>query len=259
MAAPLMPAAFIGHGNPMNALEVNHYTRTWREFGASIPTPRAVLAVSAHWFVGSTLLTAMAAPRTIHDFYGFPQALFDVEYPAPGAPEIAAEIAEVVRPRWVGLDQDGWGLDHGTWSVLAHVFPDADVPVIQLSVNSLEGFDEHVDLGVRLAPLRAEGILVLGSGNVVHNLALADPTMADRGYDWAVRFNEECTAAMLESPVRTRAMADHPDYGRAAPTPDHFLPLAPIVGLAAAAGTAASVLVDGYVAGALSMTSFRVD
>jgi 4,5-DOPA dioxygenase extradiol len=184
-----MPAAFIGHGNPMNALEHNRYTRAWREFGASIPRPRAVVVVSAHWYVGSTLVTAMETPRTIHDFYGFPQQLFDVEYPAPGAPAIAEEVAEVVKPRWVGLDEDGWGFDHGAWAVLVHLFPDADIPVIQLSVNGFEGFDEHFDLGTRLAPLRHEGILILGSGNVVHNLGLVDFGAGASGFDWAMRFD----------------------------------------------------------------------
>jgi len=253
-----MPAAFLGHGDPMNALSDNHFTRAWRDLGSSVPTPRAVLVVSAHWYVGSTLLTAMAAPRTIHDFYGFPRALFEVEYPAPGSPEVAAEVAELAKPRWVGLDSDGWGLDHGTWSVLVHAFPQADVPVIQLSVNGLEGYDEHFDLGVRLAPLRHRGILVIGSGNVVHNLGLIDRGAGETGFDWAVRFDEACTAAMVEDPQRTRGLADHPDYRRAVPTPDHFLPLAPIAGIAAASGTKATVLVDGHVGGSLSMTGFRV-
>jgi 4,5-DOPA dioxygenase extradiol len=256
--AQLMPAAFLGHGNPMNALEHNRYTRAWQEFGASIPTPRAIVVVSAHWYIGASLVTAMASPRTIHDFYGFPRALFDVEYPAPGAADVAAEVAEVVKPRWVGLDEDGWGLDHGTWSVLVHLFPKADVPVIQLSVNGFESFDEHFELGTRLAPLREEGILILGSGNVVHNLGLVDLGADDMAFDWAVRFNESSTAAMLEDPARTGALVDHPDFALAVPTPDHFLPLAPIAGVAAAAGTPARVLVDGYVGGSLSMTSFRV-
>jgi 4,5-DOPA dioxygenase extradiol len=258
MEPELMPAAFVGHGNPMNALEDNRYTRAWREFGASMPTPRAVLVVSAHWYIGSTLVTGMEAPRTIHDFYGFPPALFEVEYPAPGAPALAAEIAEVVSPRWVGVDHDGWGLDHGTWSVLVHLFPDADIPVVQLSVNGFEGYEEHFDLGARLAPLRREGVLILGSGNVVHNLALVDLASGERAFDWAVRFDEACTAAMTQDPGTTVALAEHPDYRLAVPTPDHFLPLAPIAGLAAAAGTPADVLVDGYLGGSLSMTSFRI-
>jgi 4,5-DOPA dioxygenase extradiol len=259
MDEALMPAAFLGHGDPMNALTDNRYTRAWREFGASVPTPRAIVVLSAHWYIGSTLATAMAAPRTIHDFYGFPPTLYEVGYPAPGSPAIAAEIAEVVKPRWLGLDVDGWGLDHGTWSVLVHAFPRADVPVIQVSVNGLEGYDEHFDLGTRLAPLRARGVLVLGSGNVVHNLGLLDRGAGETGFDWAIRFNEGCTRSMVEDPQRTRELVEHSDYRRAVPTPDHFLPLAPIAGLAAAASTSARVLVDGYVGGSLSMTAFRVD
>lgn len=258
MGSAVMPAAFIGHGNPMNALEQNRYTRAWREFGTSVPTPRGIVVVSAHWYIGSTLVTAMESPRTIHDFYGFPQTLFEVEYPAAGSPAIAAEVAEVVKPHWVGLDEDGWGLDHGAWSVLVHLFPDAEIPVVQLSVNGFEGYEEHFELGVRLAPLREEGILVLGSGNVVHNLGLVDLRASESAFDWAVRFNESCTAAMVEDPERTAALRGHPDYQLAVPTPDHFLPLAPVAGLAAAAGTPAQVVVDGYVGGSLSMTSFRV-
>lgn len=258
MEPSVMPAAFFGHGDPRNALSDNRYTRAWRMFGASVPTPRAIVMMSAHWYVGSTLVTAMREPRTIHDFYGFPQQLFDLRYPAPGAPEVADEVARVVRPRWVGLDVDGWGLDHGTWSVLVHVFPEADVPVLQLSVNALEGFDEHFDLGVRLAPLRDQGVLLLGSGNVVHNLGLLDWSAGKAASDWAVRFNERCVTLMAEDPQSIRALVDDPDYLRAAPTPDHFLPLAFMAGVAAASGSTASTLVDGYVGGSLSMAAFRV-
>jgi 4,5-DOPA dioxygenase extradiol len=257
--AVLMPAAFVGHGNPMNALERNRYTEAWRAFGASVPRPRAVLVVSAHWFVGSTLLTAMARPRTIHDFYGFPDELFAVEYPAPGAPEVAEEIAELARPVWIGLDGDGWGLDHGTWSVLVHAFPAADVPVLQLSVNAFEGYETHFALGVRLAELRHRGVLVLGSGNIVHNLGRLDDSMGEAGTDWAHRFNEAALLAATTDPETTLGLVDHPDYPSAAPTPDHFLPLAPVAGLAAAAGAPMSLMVDGYFAGSVSMSALRVD
>ncbi|MEW2379676.1 4,5-DOPA dioxygenase extradiol [Micromonospora sp. NPDC047812] len=254
----VMPAAFIGHGSPMNALELNRYTQAWRAFGRAVPRPRAILVVSAHWYIGATAVTAMPRPRTIHDFYGFPSELFDVDYPAPGLPELAEEIADVVRPTWVGADVDSWGIDHGTWSVLTHAFPDADVPVVQLSINAFKGLDYHLDLGARLAPLGERGVLVVTSGNVVHNLRGVDPRMVDEGFDWARRFDEAAKDVMLGEPTEAATLDAHRDFGRAVPTPDHFIPLLYLAGLAGAAGDGARVLVDGYAYGSLSMTAYTV-
>ena len=169
-----MPAAFFGHGTPMNAIERNRYSAAWRAFGAAIPKPRAIVAVSAHWYIRETAVTAMPWPRTIHDFYGFPEALHRVEYKAPGDPELARALRELVRPTFVDLDVGDWGLDHGTWSVLTHVRPEADVPVVQLSIDLTQPAAFHLDLGRRLGALRDEGVLVLGSGNIVHNLGAVD-------------------------------------------------------------------------------------
>ena len=257
-AARPMPAAFLGHGSPMNALERNRYTEAWRAFGASVPRPRAILAVSAHWYVNATAVTAMPRPRTIHDFYGFPQALFDVQYPAPGLPELAEEVADAVSPDRVGADLDGWGLDHGTWGVLVHAFPEADIPVVQLSLDARKPLDWHLRLGAKLAALRARGVLVVGSGNVVHNLRAIDWQQPDAGFDWARRFDEDARALMRERPQDIASLAGHRDYRMAVPTDEHFLPLLYLAGLAAEAGTATDVLVDGYALGSLSMTAFTL-
>ena len=256
---PLMPAAFLGHGSPMNALERNRFTEAWRAFGASVPRPRAILAVSAHWHVDGLAVTAMPRPRTIHDFHGFPQALFEVDYPAPGLPELAEEVADTVKPDYVvGLDHDGWGLDHGTWGVLVHAFPDADIPVVQLSLDARKPLDWHVALGAKLAALRERGVLIVGSGNVVHNLRAIDWREPDGAYDWARRFDDATRQLMAERPHDIASLANHRDYQMAVPTDEHFLPLLYLAGLASAAKKPGEVLVDGYAYGSLSMTAYTL-
>ncbi len=255
----MTPTAFVGHGNPMNTLEHNRFTESWRQLGQAIGRPRAVLMVSAHWYINATAVTAMAKPRTIHDFYGFPDELFAVEYPAPGAPDVADEIVEVVKPSWVGLDHDSWGLDHGTWSVLAHVFPDADVPVVQLSINAAEPFEYHFDLGCRLAPLRDQGVLVMASGNIVHNLGRVAWHQPDAGFDWAQRFDDATRDVLANDPADVLELTEHPDFALAVPTPDHFIPLLYFAGLVAEAGTTTQPFVDGCTLGSLSMTSYALD
>ena len=260
MASPaLMPAVFLGHGSPMNALQSNRYTKAWRAFGASVPRPRAVLVISAHWYVNVTAVTAMPKPRTIHDFYGFPRPLFEVEYPAPGDPQLAEDVAQLAKPLHVGLDSDSWGLDHGTWSVLIHVFPAADIPVVQLSIDARRPFEYHLELGARLAPLRERGVLIVGSGNIVHNLRAVRWDAPDLGFDWAHRFDEAAHSALTTTPETLAKLDSHADYRQAVPTPDHFIPALYFAGLTMAAGRPARELVRGYALGSLSMTSYTLD
>lgn len=258
VARTLMRAAFVGHGSPMNAVENNRYTAAWRAFGAHQPVPRAVLVVSAHWYINATAVTAMERPRTIHDFYGFPKELFEIQYPAPGSPVLAEEIADTAKPTHIGRD-DSWGLDHGAWSVLVHAFPRAEVPVVQLSINALKDLDYHLELAARLAPLRERGVLILASGNVVHNLRALGWGRPDFAYDWAVRFDEAARSVMTERPGDAPSLRDHADYGQSVPTPDHFIPLLYLAGLGAAADRPAEVLVEGCAFGSVSMTAYTLD
>ena len=255
-----LPAIFLGHGNPMNALLDNPWTRAWSTLGAALaPKPRAVLAVSAHWYIAGSAVTAMAAPRTIHDFGGFPRELFAMRYPAPGDPALAARIAGLLAPLPVEQDQS-WGLDHGTWSVLCHVFPEADVPVVQLSIDETRPPAFHYELGARLRPLRDEGVLIVGSGDVVHNLeAYAWGARPAQPYDWAVRF---------ESRLRERLVAgDHTaliDYAalgedalHSVPTPEHYLPLLYVLGTRQE-GESTMFPIEGVDGGSISMLAVRV-
>lgn len=234
MATPF-PALFVGHGNPMNALQDNADTQTWRTLAAGLAKPRAILAISAHWFTPALAVTAMARPETIHDLYGFPQALAEFQYPAPGDPGLARRLVDLLTPESVNLDT-GWGLDHGTWSVLAHMYPDADIPVVQLSLDSRLDGHAHIELARKLTPLREEGILILGSGNIVHNLRRMDWHHPDGAYDWASRFTMATRAALQADDLDTLAAFAYPDSTdddarQSVPTPEHYLPLLYIAAL----------------------------
>ncbi len=228
-----MPAVFFGHGNPMNALLENAYSRGWAGIGREIPRPAAVLSISAHWYVPGTSVTAMPAPRTIHDFGGFPPDLYEIEYPAPGDPARADRVRGLLAPTPVNPDRS-WGLDHGTWTVLRHAFPRADIPVVQLSVDERQPAEFHYGIGKRLAPLRDEGVLIVGSGNVVHNLhAYAWGRHGVDPFDWAVRFETKARELLLggdDGPLIAYETLGR-DAALSIPTPDHYLPLLYVIAL----------------------------
>jgi 4,5-DOPA dioxygenase extradiol len=256
--AETMPAIFFGHGNPMNALMHNAWTDGWAAIGKKIPRPRAVLSVSAHWYLPATLVTAMPAPRTIYDFGGFPRELYQIQYPAPGDPELARRVQQLLAPLPVKLD-DSWGLDHGTWSVLRHVYPDADVPVVQLSIDETQPAAFHFELGKKLAPLRDERILIVGSGNLVHNLhTYAWGRHVPDPYDWAVRFETRAKEMMLAGEYT--ALVDYEKLGREAtlsiPTPDHYLPLLYVLA-ASRQDEVITFPVEGVDGGSVSMLTVR--
>lgn len=255
----MLPAIFLGHGSPMNAIESNAYTEAWRRLGAQWPRPRAVLAISAHWYVGSTSVTAGPHPRTIHDFGGFPPELYQVQYPAPGDAALGERVRALLAPLPVAAD-DSWGLDHGTWSVLRHVYPDADVPIVQLSLDATRPAAFHYQLGRALAPLRNEGILIVGSGNVVHNLRLYAWGREPRGpYDWAERFErlvrERTLAGDDESLVEYQRLGS--DAMLSIPTPEHYLPLLYVLG-SRQSGDTVSFPVGGLDGGSISMLSVQL-
>ncbi|HKO96385.1 MAG TPA: 4,5-DOPA dioxygenase extradiol [Pyrinomonadaceae bacterium] len=255
-----MPAIFFGHGNPMNALMRNAYTESWAAIGDSLPRPKAILCVSAHWYFPATSVTAMASPRTIHDFGGFPTELYAVQYPAPGSPALAARVRELVAPTSVSLDEHEWGLDHGTWSVLCHVFPQADIPVVQLSIDETQPPSFHYELAKGLTPLRDEGVMIIGSGNIVHNLhAYAWGRHEVEPFDWAVRFEKLARTMLIEGNDLPLVNYEElgPDALLAAPTPDHYLPLVYVMAQRRK-GDVVTFPVEGFDGGSISMLSIRI-
>jgi 4,5-DOPA dioxygenase extradiol len=255
----LTPTVFFGHGNPMNALSKNSYTEGWARIGKSIPHPRAVVAVSAHWYIPACAVTVNSAPRTIHDFGGFPKELYEVNYPAPGSPELARRVKGLLAPVSVRLDET-WGLDHGTWSVLTHVFPNADIPVVQLGIDEMQPPMFHYEMGKRLAALREEGVLVIGSGNLVHNLhSYAWGVEGVPAFDWAVRFEQQVLDLLLKGDDAQVVAYDRlgPDAMLSVPTPEHYLPLLYVLGLRKK-NERISFPVQGVDGGSVSMLTVQI-
>ena len=256
-----MPVLFLGHGNPMNAIEENEFVKGFRNSAKTFAKPSAILCISAHWLTHGTKVTAMEIPPTIHDFGGFPQALFEVQYPAKGSPELATETKKLLDPILVELDEK-WGLDHGAWSVLKHLYPDADVPVIQMSIDYSKPAQYHFELAQRLAALRDQGVLIIGSGNIIHNLRLIDFQYFDKdnyGHDWAIEAREKINSYLLDG--NYQPLIQYAELGNAVqlaiPTPDHYLPLIYALGLQRK-GETLSLFNDKLVAGSLSMTSLKI-
>lgn len=256
-----MPLVFIGHGSPMNGIEENEFTQSWEKMAQEIPEPSAVLVISAHWLTRGTHVTAMNDPRTIHDFGGFPKELFEVQYPAPGDPQLAKDTAEMIQSTNVGLNHD-WGLDHGTWSVVKRMYPEANIPVLQLSIDYHQPPEYHYKLAAELSELRKKGVLILGSGNMVHNLQMVDWQHFNEpnyGFDWAQEMNEQFKSGILSKDHKS--LVNYMDLGPAAklaiPTPDHYYPLLYTLGLQ---GEREEVVIfnDKYVAGSLTMTSVKI-
>ncbi len=266
LTAPLqstepMPVFFFGHGSPMNAIELNAFSQEWEKIGRSMPKPNAILCISAHWLTRGTFVTAMEKPRTIHDFGGFPQALFDVEYPVPGSPSLAQETANLIQGAAVGLDEE-WGLDHGCWSVVKHLYPNADVPVVQMSIDYHQPAQYHYDLSRQLAALRRKGILIIGSGNMVHNLGMVAWNKMNEpnyGYDWAIEANEQMKKWITA--YDHKPLIDFKAQGKAfdlaIPTPDHYFPMLYALALQGR-GEELRFFNDQAVMGSLTMTSFRI-
>ena len=255
----MLPAIFFGHGNPMNAISENAYTEAWSAIGRALPRPTAIVSVSAHWYVAGTGVTLSTSPKTIHDFGGFPEELYQVQYPAPGDADLARRIQKLLSPVPVSLDEK-WGLDHGTWSVLRHVYPEADIPVIQLSIDLRKSPEFHYEIGQRLAALREENILIAGSGNVVHNLrAYAWGREGAEPHAWAERFQQTACELMLAN--EDRKLVDYAGLGRDAalsiPTPDHYLPLLYVLATRTAADPIAFP-VEGVEGGSVSMLAVQV-
>jgi 4,5-DOPA dioxygenase extradiol len=257
-----MPVLFIGHGSPMNAIEENEFVAGWQKLGKELPKPQAVLCISAHWETRGTWVTAMEKPVTIHDFGGFPQELYRVQYPAPGSPELACLTKDLVKIAEVNFD-DKWGFDHGCWSIVRHLYPGAEVPVIQLSLDYYQSPQYHFDLARELSSLRKKGILIIGSGNMVHNLRLVDwekIDVADYGFDWAIEASEKMKKYILNGDftqlINFRSQGSA--FGLAIPTPEHFLPLLYSLALKVE-DESISIFNDKAVAGSLTMTSLKID